>query len=76
MAKKKTASESIPTSSRAVPAEAKPKAVSRPKKSSSKAATREMIAKRAYELYVARGRVDGYAEQDWRQAELELNGGR
>lgn len=35
---------------------------------------REMIAKRAYELYVKRGRVDGFAEIDWHQAEKELKG--
>ena len=30
------------------------------------------IAARAYELYEARGRVDGYAEEDWLQAENEI----
>lgn len=39
---------------------------------SSKGATHDMIAKRAFELYIARGRVEGFAEQDWRQAEHEL----
>jgi len=32
----------------------------------------EAIAKRAYELYLARGCVNGSAEQDWLQAESEL----
>ena len=32
----------------------------------------EQIAKRAYELYLARGRAEGFAEQDWKQAEKEL----
>lgn len=30
------------------------------------------IAKRSYELYLQRGAVDGYHEQDWLQAEAEL----
>ena len=30
------------------------------------------IAARAYELYVQRGRLDGYAMDDWMQAEYEL----
>lgn len=30
------------------------------------------IAKRAYELYEQRGRQDGRAVQDWRQAEQEV----
>ena len=34
--------------------------------------THPEIAARAYELYVQRGRVDGYANDDWLQAEYEL----
>lgn len=30
------------------------------------------IAMRAYELYLHRGGVDGYAEEDWLQAEREV----
>jgi hypothetical protein len=30
------------------------------------------IAKRAYELYEQRGRQDGRAVQDWKQAEREI----
>ena len=30
------------------------------------------IAARAYELYVQRGRIEGYEEDDWLQAEYEL----
>jgi len=30
------------------------------------------IAKRSYELYLQRGAVDGFHEQDWLQAEAEL----
>ena len=30
------------------------------------------IALRAYELYLERGGVDGYAEEDWLQAEREI----
>ena len=33
---------------------------------------REEIERRAYELYQARGEVDGYDQDDWLQAELEL----
>ena len=32
----------------------------------------EQIAMRSYELYLQRGAVDGYHEQDWLQAEAEL----
>ena len=34
----------------------------------------ELIAQRAYEIYEARGCVDGFDEQDWLQAEGELLG--
>jgi hypothetical protein len=30
------------------------------------------IAQRSYELYLARGSVDGHAEEDWARAEAEL----
>jgi len=33
---------------------------------------REDIERRAYELYLARGRADGYAIEDWLRAEQEL----
>jgi outer membrane protein TolC len=33
---------------------------------------RNQIAQRAYQLYEARGRVEGYDVQDWLQAEDEL----
>jgi hypothetical protein len=32
----------------------------------------DRIARRAYQLYEARGRVDGYDVEDWLQAEQEL----
>jgi DUF2934 family protein len=32
----------------------------------------EDIAKRAYEMYVERGRADGFDREDWRRAEREL----
>lgn len=35
---------------------------------------REEIARRAYELYVARGGTHGYDIEDWLQAERELRG--
>jgi hypothetical protein len=38
--------------------------------------TREDIAARAYELYLARGSMDGYSEEDWLLAEAELRRGK
>ncbi len=35
-------------------------------------ATREEIARRAYEIYVSRGGTHGYDIEDWLQAEREL----
>ena len=32
----------------------------------------EDIARRAYEMYVERGRADGFDREDWRRAEREL----
>lgn len=34
----------------------------------------EQVRLRAYEIYEQRGRHDGFAEQDWLQAESELTG--
>jgi len=34
--------------------------------------TAERIRRRAYELYEQRGRVDGFASDDWLQAECEI----
>ena len=38
--------------------------------------THEAIAARAYELYLARGSLDGYSEEDWLMAEAELRNGK
>ena len=38
--------------------------------------TTEQIARRAYEIYLARGSQHGNPEQDWFQAERELRLGR
>ena len=38
------------------------------------APTLEEIQERAYEIYVQRGRIDGFDLADWSQAEEELNG--
>jgi hypothetical protein len=35
---------------------------------------RDLIEKRAYELYRARGGIDGFDEADWAQAEQEIDG--
>jgi hypothetical protein len=37
------------------------------------APTHEAIALRAYELYLARGRTDGQAQEDWLEAERQLS---
>ena len=34
--------------------------------------TEEQIRRRAYELYEQRGRIDGFALDDWLQAEVEI----
>jgi hypothetical protein len=53
-----------------------PKAVKAAKATTTEAVktapTYEEIAIRSYELYLQRGAVDGYHEQDWLQAEAEL----
>lgn len=38
--------------------------------------TEEQIARRAYEIFLARGATHGHHEQDWQQAERELRLGR
>ena len=38
--------------------------------------THEDIARRAYEIYVKRGRRQGQSQQDWNQAEQELQNER
>ena len=38
------------------------------------APSREQIARRAYEIYVARGKAAGHEMADWIQAERELSG--
>jgi hypothetical protein len=37
--------------------------------------SRDAIAQRAYELYLARGRTDGHDLEDWLEAEHELRRG-
>jgi hypothetical protein len=44
------------------------------KTSHAPAATAEDVARRAYDLYLARGREDGHDVEDWFQAERELRG--
>lgn len=45
--------------------------VSRPRKPESPTDTEERIRRRAHELYEQRGKVDGFALDDWLQAEAE-----
>jgi len=54
---------------------AKPKAREpRSRKTSSSSDIEERIRQRAFELYEQRGRVDGFAFDDWLQAETEILG--
>ena len=46
-------------------------AVEKPKTA---APTRDEIARRAYEIYIARGKAGGRDTEDWFQAERELTG--
>ena len=46
---------------------------SKSSKDAKAAPTHEEIAKRSYEIYLARGAAEGSAEQDWLQAERELS---
>jgi hypothetical protein len=46
--------------------------VSNERQPTTKSPTREEIERRAYELYLARCCADGYAVEDWLQAEQEL----
>jgi hypothetical protein len=46
----------------------------RSRKPSSSNDTTERIRQRAYQLYEQRGRVDGFALDDWLQAEAEILG--
>ena len=43
-------------------------------KTSPRRADADLIAQRAYERYVARGREDGHDQEDWFEAERELQG--
>ena len=45
-----------------------------PRRPAQRTITDSEIARRAYDLYLARGCGDGYDLQDWLQAERELNG--
>jgi hypothetical protein len=45
-----------------------------PSHSGSHSASHEATAKRAYEIFLARGRVDGSDREDWLRAERDLAG--
>ncbi|RKH49825.1 DUF2934 domain-containing protein [Corallococcus llansteffanensis] len=55
---------------------AQPAASANATRSPSPAPTNEQIARRAFEIYQARGGTHGSSEQDWFQAERELKLGR
>jgi hypothetical protein len=63
--KKKPVKQTRPAASKSPPAR---------RKKPEKASLNERIAKRAYELYELRGCLDGYAHEDWVQAEREIRG--
>ncbi len=46
----------------------------RPAKTAQSSGIEERIRRRAYELYEQRGKVDGFALDDWLQAEGEILG--
>lgn len=52
------------------------KTASRPETTTYSDADRDAIARRAYELFQARGGEHGYEIEDWLQAERELRTGR
>jgi hypothetical protein len=54
------------------PKAAKAKKVAAATTESTTQPSHEEIAKRSYELYLQRGAVHGFHEQDWLQAEAEL----
>jgi hypothetical protein len=62
MTEKRARSSSAPKTSRRVTRPGAPRVVDR-----------ELIAKRAYELYAARGYHHGHHVEDWLQAEQELS---
>jgi Protein of unknown function (DUF2934) len=51
-----------------------PMTVKKTKLSAALPPSHDEIAARSYELYLARGGEAGHAEEDWLQAESELNG--
>lgn len=50
--------------------------VSRPRKPESPTDTEERVRERAYQLYEQRGEIDGFALDDWLQAEREILGAK
>mgnify|MGYP001766066007 CR=1 FL=1 len=52
------------------------KASDKPRRSDSTAALRDMIQKKAYELYEKRGRAHGNDWKDWLEAEKIIKSGR
>ena len=50
----------------------KPKKIQPSPNMNTVALTEPEVRARAYELYELRGRIDGYDEADWLQAEFEL----
>jgi hypothetical protein len=60
-----------------MPTTLRKKAVSsKPKAAAKRRSARREIARRAYEIFLARGGHDGHDLEDWLQAEAELSGRR
>jgi Protein of unknown function (DUF2934) len=68
----RTQSKTNPTSSQPMP-ESSTRNAAAPR---GNGPTQEQIARRAYELFLARGGQHGHHEEDWNQAERELKLGR
>jgi hypothetical protein len=71
---KSTGRKTVKGTKVSAPLSAKAKSVS--KTATAIPPTHEQIAKRAYELYLERGSVEGHHEEDWLLAEAELSSGK
>jgi hypothetical protein len=70
---KSTGRKTIKGTKVSAPLSAKAKATTATTTSSASGPTHEQISKRAYELYLERGSVEGHHDEDWLLAEAELS---
>lgn len=74
---RKTAAKTVAKSVAKTPSAPRSVQVSHAQKATNGSAlTHEEIARRAYEKFVLRGRLNGFAAEDWFAAEAELSAGR